>query len=101
MTYLTKTLGKLSASHFLHCRSERLFLVDIEEGEDRPASPNFYETGNDLPVVSNWSRLKVEQVVKRATDRRYPNCGRMMHDTTGGYENAGVPEDCLDEGQTS
>jgi hypothetical protein len=35
-------------SHFLRCRSERLSLVDIEEGEDRPASPNFYETKNDL-----------------------------------------------------
>jgi hypothetical protein len=48
MTYLIKTLGKLSASHFLRCRSERLSLVDNEEGEDPPASPNFYETGNDL-----------------------------------------------------
>jgi hypothetical protein len=47
MTYLTKTFGKLSASHFLRCRSERLSLVDIEEGEGRPASPSFYGTGND------------------------------------------------------
>jgi hypothetical protein len=47
MTYLTMTLGKLSATHFNSCRSERLSLVDMEEGEGRPASPNFYGTGND------------------------------------------------------
>jgi hypothetical protein len=57
MTYLTKTLGKLSASHFLRCRSERLSLVDIEEGEGRPASPNLYETGNDL-VSHGWQRWR-------------------------------------------
>jgi hypothetical protein len=47
MTCLTMTLGKLSATHFLRCRSERLSSEDVEEGEGRPASPNFYETGND------------------------------------------------------
>jgi hypothetical protein len=50
MTFLTNTLAKLSASHFLRCRSERLSLEDIEEGEGRPASPSFYGTGND-PVL--------------------------------------------------
>jgi hypothetical protein len=57
MTYLTTTLAKLSASHFLRCRSERLNLVDIEEGEGRPATPSFYGTGND-PV----SQLCVELI---------------------------------------
>jgi hypothetical protein len=57
MTCLTMTLGKLSASHFLRCRSERLSLVDIEDGEGRPASPNFYETGNDLVSHGGFERL--------------------------------------------
>jgi hypothetical protein len=57
MTYLTKTLGKLSASHFFRCRSEPLSLVDIEEGEGRPASPDFYEPGNDLVPRGSFERL--------------------------------------------
>jgi hypothetical protein len=44
---LTRRLDKLSAAHFLRCRSERHSLEDIEEGGGRPPSPNFYETGND------------------------------------------------------
>jgi hypothetical protein len=56
MTYLTMTLGKLSATHFLRCRSERLSLVDIEEGEGRPASPNFHGTGHDpVPHIQTCS----------------------------------------------
>jgi hypothetical protein len=57
MTYLTKALGKLSPTHFLRCRSERLSLGNIEEGEGRPASPNFYETGNDPVCHGTFDRL--------------------------------------------
>jgi hypothetical protein len=40
MTFIAKTLGKLSIAHLLHSRSERLIVEDIEKGEAPPASPN-------------------------------------------------------------
>jgi hypothetical protein len=60
MSYLTKTLDKLSITHFLRCHSERLSLEDVEELEGRPASPNFSETGHD-PVYQTGNRRKTPE----------------------------------------